>query len=96
MSFKQKRRFFRAQAYFLRPVLGGKLYRDNNTGKDLQQLRRNCFDENLPWGEKRHLCLIKEVNSTTLYKYNTNNPHNKKKRCLYSDLSAFWEEFVEV
>lgn len=48
MSFKQKRRFFRAQAYFLRPVLGGKLYRDNNTGKDLQQLRRNCFDENLP------------------------------------------------
>lgn len=93
MSLKQKRRFFGLRLTFF--VVGGKL-NNNNYEKDLQQLRGICFDENLPWGEKRHLCLLNEVNSTTSYKHNTNNPYNKKKRCLYSSFPAFWKEFIEV
>jgi len=49
MSFKQKNDvFFGLNLTFFDQSLAENLNRDNNTGKDLQQLRRICFDKNLP------------------------------------------------
>lgn len=47
------------------PVVGWKLNRDNNYEQDLKQLRGIRFEDNLPEGEKRHLCVHKRssVNS---------------------------------